>query len=1028
MRQGEVTAMRIYTGNSMLAWSASENVNSTFSRSTVLNMCRYLVMFCFLGLAVSALGQLDRGSITGIVADSAANRIPSVDIVAANVATGVHYSTTSNETGNYDLQNLPLGSYSVVYRKDGFASYQREGVVIQVGEVARLDVVLEVGSVADTVTVIANADVLQTEDSTVSIDVNAKTFNDLPMSVGQSMGRKIDTFADLFAPTVSGVAAGVSVAGAQGYTKSILIDGTSVDAFEAGWVDESSPSPEAIEEFKVDTAGISAEAGRTGGGVFSFTMKSGTNSWHGSSAFFYTNEFLNANSWDNNWWIGNLRSGDPKADVSSYAKPYYRYSDYAFSGGGPIWKNKTFFYAAFERYKQADWQENPNTATVPTTAFLNGDFSALLNTSNALGVDSAGNTIYQGAIFDPSTWNVFPGNVIPPDRISPLAAKVVNIYRTSYQPVTNTILYNYPSLAQWWAPLLTQDQTSVKIDHLLTANHHLSGSIIYTLAGNDVQDTLWQNHNQSNAGPLDGGHAAVPSSPQIRLQDAYTIKPTMLNVLSLTWSQEKVSNKSMSQAAGGGVDPVQLGFPSGTPIFPNIYFGGANGYTETTTGMGWTTNGFVGYNYSFDETLTWTKGRHIAKFGGELRDERMDNHNGTTELSYNFASATGVPESLGQVVASQTGFGFANFLLGDVDNASSSLSNSLHSRRWVYSLFAEDNIKVTQKLTIDAGLRWDADGRLHELDGNWGTFGPNAVNPAFNGLKGAIQFVNGAGGTFETKENYLQFGPHLGAAYRIGKRLVVRGSFGMYYAPLEPNGYYPVPYGYNGGQTGINQIVSPQNHTVAFNWDQNGYPGVYQAPTKNLGSYIPWSPVIIDPDTLTLGRTENWNIGGQYEIARDVRLEVGYIGNIGRKLHDGTLNPVALTPWTTYSQYLANGANLGAYVWDAASASQAGVPYPYSGWGGPAYQAITPFPQTQSAGGAFVAGSPIGQTSYNTLLTEVISKGRGGFTFDFNYTLQSGRGNTRSAFVSSPEAIIIGSRIPSFITVTQNTRILQSTS
>ncbi len=241
----------------------------------------FVVLSLLLGLTIPVLAQLDRGSITGTVADTAANRIPSVDIVATNIGTGVHYSTISNETGNYNLQNLPLGTYSVVYRKDGFAKYKREGVVITVGEVARLDVVLQVGAVATEVTVTANASVLQTEDTAVGQDVNSKEFEDLPISA--EGGRSADEFVYAFTPMVTGgVAAAGSFAGAQGYTKAILIDGTSVDAYAAGWLDNSSPSPEAVEEFKVDTAGITAEAGRTGGGVESFSLKSGTNSWHGS--------------------------------------------------------------------------------------------------------------------------------------------------------------------------------------------------------------------------------------------------------------------------------------------------------------------------------------------------------------------------------------------------------------------------------------------------------------------------------------------------------------------------------------------------------------------------------------------------------------------------------------------------------------------------------------------------------------------------------------------------------------------------
>jgi hypothetical protein len=992
----------------MSALSASENVNSAFGWLTGLNICRYLVLFCFMSLALSALGQADRASITGLVADPANRAIVGVEIVATNIATSVHYPTVSNDQGNYALRNLPIGTYSVLYKKDGFAEFKRDGITLEIGQVARLDISLTVGSVSDTATVYANVSVLDTESVEVGTDVGAEVFRDMPQNVYG--GRAIDTLAYAYTPTVEGGGWNSSVGGSQAFTKQVLLDGTSMNAGNAGWVGESSPSPEAINEFKIDTAGISAESARTGGGSFEFTMKSGTNDWHGSAAGFMQNEFLNANSYDNKWWMAYTLAGDPNADVSWGKRGFDRFWDYTGGVGGPIRKNKTFFYTTWEQYLQADFQRSPGNATVPTTAMLNGDFSALLGSpaTNAAGsnvYDSAGNMIYVGSIFDPTNGDVFVGNVIPQGRIGAEAQQYIKIYKTYYQPTNSNLQGNFPSLTAG-DPRLTQNQFSVKIDQTLSDRDHLSASWteeVRTRPSDIFWNSLWQSGSNSDPGPFGNFTKQTTTSPQFRVQDSFAITPSVLNVLSVTWAQE---NDDSSITAGGGSLPTSMGFPTGTPIVPDLAFNGApNGISEQTTGILWGTSYGASYDLAENEALSWAKGNHTFKIGGELRDERTNGGWPGGYLNYRFSQSTGIPLSIDPGVRGETGFPFANFELGDVDSANQTLTSERHGRRYSYSLFFEDNFKATKNLTLDYSLRWDGNTPLHELNGDWADFNPNAINPAFGGVKGAVTFLNSPADSFETRQNFTQFGPHVGASYHLFPRVVLRGSIGLYYAPQEINGYQGVPYGYDANAfEGQNQVNSLGNDSVTFNWDQNIYPGVTTFPGKNLGSYIPGSAVVIDPDTLTLGRTLNMNFGAQYEIARDTRLEVSYIGTNGHKLHDGTLTPYYSPTWATYSYYLNNGANLSAWVTDQASAAAAGVPYPYPGFVGHAYAAINLFPQLyggESNTNITWAGSPIGQSTYNAMVAEVITKHRGGLTFDFNYTLQSGHGNTQSAFVET---------------------------
>ena len=290
--------------------------------------------------------QSDRATMTGTVTDSSGAVIPGVAVIATNTDTKVETPGTTNDVGLFRILNLPVGQYSLSFRKDGFQTLDRTGITLTISQVAEIDVTLNVGAVAQTVEVNAQAPVLQSSTNETGGTMTLQAYRALPLSIDG--GRDIMAFAFATTPGVEGNSWTTYISGTQAFSNEVLIDGTLAQESETGQLLESEPPMEAVQEFRVDTGGMSGQrAMYTAGGTFSFIMKSGTNQFHGSAVTLWQNEALNANSWMNNYY------GNPR--------PRSRHKDYAFSAGGPIIKNKTFVFGAFEQYRKADY-----TAVLPT--------------------------------------------------------------------------------------------------------------------------------------------------------------------------------------------------------------------------------------------------------------------------------------------------------------------------------------------------------------------------------------------------------------------------------------------------------------------------------------------------------------------------------------------------------------------------------------------------------------------------------------------------------------------------------------
>jgi Carboxypeptidase regulatory-like domain len=948
-------------------------------------LVRVLVSMLLQLTVQSAVAQANRATITGTVTDASGAILTDVEVTAINTGTSVPTKTVSNQDGIYVIPNLFPGEYSLTFKKDGFEILRHPTVSLDSTQVARIDAALKVGAISESVTVTSDAPVLDLEKPSEGTNMKGAVVNDLPLSI-YGGGRFVEDFAVAITPGYSPISSpyGAVVNGGQWFTKDYTVDGTSATSSIPGDSMETGPSMEAVQELQAQTSGLDVQSSITGGGVMSFNLKSGTNRFHGSSFLYGHNELLDANTWNND----NLGLRKSKA----------RAWDYGASLGGPIFRNKTFFFGTFERYTQNDFRLGGPGATVPTQAFLGGDFSALLDTTKLLGTDTHSNPIYAGAIFNPSDPGaVFVGNIIPTSTFSPVSQKIVAIYQKSYVPQFPGIDANLRGLIQN-SPSQTPNQAVIKLDHNLSDRDRLSGSWVYNHRPRTLVDSggPWA-PGSTDGGPLSAARLQLVRSHEWRVTESHTFSPRILNVLNLTYNW--YWNGSFPAAASNWSS--QLGFGStGASNFPSISFGDSIGHTETGLGNGFQGN-VVGATTILGDSVTWTKGRHNITFGGDFHASQVNSHSGSGALSFGFSSnTTGAPS---QGYSNQVGFAFASFLLGDVNTASQTTPFNLYGREKTMSLYAQDSYKVRSDLTLSLGLRWNYNFRFHEKNGSWANYDLNAIDPTL-GIPGALVFAKNGSDSFEKKEYPLNFGPQIGFAYSPWKKAVFRGSFGIIYNPPGVPYFNGVPNGFAPGFQGTNSVSAP------FNWD-GGYPGVFQPGNKNVDptTLFPF-PTSIDPRALRVGYSDAFNFGVQYELTPNTRVEASYVGNRGHRLTDTALawneGPTA-TFLRLAAQYPSGKDALNAfnhYVCSAADAASYGVAYPYAGFCAPLLAAIAPYPQMAATEGSYwffpdllYAGLPLGQSYYDSMIIDVVKRTGRGLTMDMSYTLSRQEGDTFSA-------------------------------
>ena len=963
-------------------------------------MLRVGRVVCLLGLASLLFGQADRGTITGTVADPAGAVIGNAAIEAKNQATGVTYQAASTNTGNYTIAQLPAGTYEVSVTVPGFKKYTRQGITVEVAQTLRIDVALEVGQASESITVQADAPLLRTESGDISHMVNASNMDALPIlgigagQAGSSGIRNPYALTELIPGTMWQANAQVRVNGAPNNTQSFRIEGQ--DASNTGTPGvqaQTQPSVDAIQEVAVQTSNFAAEYGQVGGGMFNVTMKSGTNQFHGTAYDYFVNEAFNA--------------GEPFTD-SPNGNPLQRNrrQDWGFTIGGPVWipkvyngHDKTFFFFNWEQYRERV-DINNQQETVPTDAYKAGNFATSIPPgSGPIGTDALGRPIYAGEIYDPATTrqgpsglirDPFANQAIPQPRFDPVAAKIQALFPEPLGPFANGVVNNYiPNIP---TSRITEIP-SLKLDQAIGPKGRLSFFWQETKTTAPLSFTFGRVDGLPD--PLATNVATFQTSQVYRLNYDHTISPTLLLHLGSGYRSNDfytpnvneegvVPNYNAETSLGlmGGVThnffPAMNGMCQGVPgpfnFTPYACFGqgGMQTIGGSANGHAWTESP------SFNASLTWVKNNHTYKFGVEGRLEGYPAPAAGSPGSYNFSTdQTNLPYLAGTTVRGQTaGFGYASFLLGQVQSAI--VANGVDPRlgKHEIGLFAQDSWKITRKLTLDYGLRYDYETYLQEQYGRAPFFSPTTLNPVV-GIPGAVTFDGyGAGHcNCQLAKNYpWGFAPRLGLAYQIDSKTVFRGGFGIIYGNTESNnnssGGLAGSTRFNVTAPGLPVTTLAAGLPASFNpppWP-NYSPGQF-----NFGPVpVALSSPFMDPNAGRPPRQYEWSVGFQREIAPNMALDVYYVGNRGiwwQAPALSNLNAIPLSRISAAGLDVNNPNDMSLLQLPLNSAAVVGRGLniqPYAGF--PLTQtlgqALRPFPQYTTINTYW---DPLGDTWYNAL-------------------------------------------------------------
>lgn len=801
--------------------------------------CRLFFAIALVLVSSLALAQSNNQTITGTVTDASGAVLPGVSITVVNEGTGLTRTAVTNESGNYSVPQIPIGNYRVEAELPGFRKEVRRGLTLQVDQRARIDLQLQVGQVTEVIEVTGQAPLIQTEDASIGSVIDHQKVIELPLN-----GRNFESLVQLVPGSVTANQGshlagrgGFVIAGQDEHNQSFFVDGVdNVDTIVRNFAYR--PSIDAIEEFKVQSSGYSAEFGRNSGAVINVTTKSGTNEFHGAAWDYHRNSALDARDFF-----------DPGPNIPGFIR-----NQFGATFGGRIIRDKTFFFTAFEGTRER--RAITRAGRVPSLELRQGNFSSITT-----------------PIRDPLTGQAFAGNIIPRARFDRLAAEVLPFW-----PEPNRA--GALNLVTTPSAINNHNNISVKIDHQITASHRLSSRYSYA--------------NEYIFGPFGGETDAgrrLPNfgqfNPRYRTSAGFNITSLLTNSMvnefrfGFNRFEQPLTTDIGDLAARVGLDPKPL-----PPIMATIKrnrdavdtFNLAGNVEPLGAGGGfWRLNNtFNGIN-----NLTITRGNHTIKIGGDAR--RM--------LFYNI---TGAPNTY-FFDGRYSGHPFADFLLGSPFRTQTQVGppgqrarEYGHEGKWDWSIYFQDDWKVSSRLTLNWGVRYEyyvpltAFNGLSGFDRETGKIQVICVEKfrAECGLPLDTRFYitqNGAGpfpiGMHEVDKNNLA--PRIGFAFRPfnSDKSVIRGGYGLYYDSDDR-------------QKSFSHVKNaPFNATLTFD-SPAGQPPQIQLTSNPFPTQLGQSGVITSgaiDRKLRNTYSQQWNLGVQHELVTNLLVDVGYQGSLTLK-------------------------------------------------------------------------------------------------------------------------------------------------
>jgi len=925
-----------------------------------------------LSCAASVSAQDFRGGITGRITDASGGRMPGVTVTATNAATNVASTTTTNGEGDYAILFLNPGTYSIAAELSGFKKAVRQNLEVRVGEKLGVDLTMAVGTMSETVSVSAESPILTTTSGSTGQTVGEQMISMIPLSDGNpfALARLAPGIAyngDLkfSRPFDNGGTSGIVTGGAPGGNE-FSLDGSPnmANGRRVAFV----PPAGAVQEFKVETASFDAASGHTAGANVNVTLKSGTNSIKGSGYTYYRSD--------------KLAEKDFFVKKANAPKPGLTYKRPGFTLGGPLVHDKSFFFAAVEWLY--DTFPEPLFQTVPTQAMRNGDFSALLGQGIQIydplsGQISTGTTVVR---------QPFPGNIIPASQINAIAQKVLGYYPLPNQPADatgqNNFFYENPRKD-------TFNSESFRFDHTVTPKQRLMAR--YTR--NDRRESRNAIFGEVN-GIVPTGNFLYRKNDGITIDHTWTQTSTSLWEFRGGWQQFREPNVRQHE---GVFDPATLGFaPSvvslfrGAQYFPLFDFDTLSDIGDNLAGN--TTHSI----YSFQPTWTKIVGNHSVRAGYDLRQYREFGANNNRQageyLSRNNAAYTRAASNS----ATQLWQDVATFLTGFPTGGNIDINGTRENRQWYHAAFVQDDWKVSSKLTLNLGLRYDYEAPATEIsNANVRGFDPAAtlsitsaaeaayaarpdiVPPSQWTARGGYGFpTDSTPGIWSADANNIQ--PRVGFAYQLTTKTVLRGGWGIYTTPFVFSNGITQP-----GFSQTTPFTASQNAGLTFQSTlSNPYPvGVLQPAGNTLGpnTFLGQSLNRFMPLDIQAAQLSRYLVNVQRELPGQWLLEAGYVGGHGYHLTTNEeLNPIP-------AQYLSS-----SQVRDQATIDFLGlqVPNPFNGLlptgsnGAtiPRGQLLRPFPQFNNVP---TFGSD-GTSQYDSFQTKLERRYSRGYSIIGTYT------------------------------------------
>ncbi len=851
-----------------------------------------------------ALGQKDSGGVEGVVRDSGGAVVPGAKVSVREIDRGTEIVVTTSSQGEYVANPLKIGRYNLTAEKEGFKKTTVGPIVVNIQEHPAVDITLHVGSISEVVSVTSEGPQLETETSDLGQVMDSQRVSTMPLN-----GRNFAQLALLgagVAPSEPGsrvsASYGFSSNGARSLQNNFLLDGIDNNANLGDVLNETAyviqPSVDAIAEFKVQTNSYSAEFGRGNGAILNAVIKSGTNQLHGDVYEFLRNDKL-----------------DGRNAFDAFGRQPYHQNQFGATLGGPIIKNRTFFFGDYEglRVRQA----LPQPALIPTQAMIGGDFSSLLTNTvapqvdpnsgqpipNTTAFDCSGNPTFMGEIFNtkltqqsglnlnglcgvPINGSGAPTNMFPGGLIDPLAARLAAFFPTPNANISGNNFLSDPKRIE------SRNNFDIRIDHRFNDKDNFFGRFSYENQPSMIPAPF--NNVLDGGGFFDG--IEDNSYRSVALSETHLFSSNLVNEFRVGYNR---INSHRFQLNYNKDISGQLGFPGVpfTPInggLPSITF------SDGTASIG--SSGFLPSvekqnSYVFTENLTWIRGRHAMKYGTEIRLEQFTifqpaASRGDMSFGTEFTDNPASPASGGSA--------FATFLLGIPDGGDISSLHNIDYRRQMYAGYAQDDWKATDRLTLNLGLRYEFFSTIKEHNNELATFdfsslslivpkGQNAQLPPTLAASLPVQ-RNGSRGLIPPDRN--NFAPRVGLAYKISDKLVLRSGYGIFYGGQE-NGPFSNPSpGFNPpfylAQTFqlTNCTASSANSTPGQLDCRNpmlqqlsqGYPATSLSDPNNPELYS------ISPNLRT-PYNQQWHLGFQYQLPADTVLEVSYAGSRGLKLY-----------------------------------------------------------------------------------------------------------------------------------------------